>query len=233
MSQTNARFIAKAYVNAKPVNIKNHWVVLQAKTPGTCQLTVQKSADQTFNQFGQVALDLGWGNMIDRVFFGYIERVMPSENGFVTLFCRELAAALSFNFNVMLRHPTLKQVLDELGKQSGLEFVVPEKAYAQTSIPCFYYDGSGYGLLDNIGRAYQIKDFIWQQQGNGKIFIGSYADSFWADKPIQIPLNLMTGHQAGNTATMAAAPMIRPNVLANNQRIEKIEFKATTMEITW
>jgi hypothetical protein len=32
---------------------------------------------------------------------------------------------------------------------------------------------------------------------------------------------------------MAAAPMIRPNVLANNQRIQKIEFKETTMQITW
>lgn len=233
MSKTNARFIARAYVDNTPVNIKDHWVVLQAKTPGNCQLTVQKKPEQTFNQFSQVTLDLGWGNMIDRVFIGYIERVMPAENGFITLFCRELAAALSFNFNVMLRHPTLKQVLDELSKQSGLEFVIPDRAYAKTSIPCFYCDSSGYAMLDNIGRAYQIKDFTWQQQGNGKVFVGSYADSFWADKPIQIPLNLMTGHQAGNTATMAAAPMVRPNVLANNQRIEKIDFKATTMTITW
>jgi hypothetical protein len=233
MSQTNARFIAKAYVNNKAVNLKDHWVVLQASTPGTCQLTVQKNVDQALNQFEPITLDLGWGNMVDRVFFGYIERVMPAENGFVTLFCRELAAALSYNFNVMLRHPTLKQVLDELSKQSGLEFVIPDQAYAKTSIPCFYCDSSGYAMLDNIGRAFKINDFIWQQQSNGKIFIGSYSDSFWIDKPIQIPLNLMTGHQSGNTATMAAAPMIRPNVLANNQRIQKIEFKATTMEITW
>jgi len=229
MTTANARFIAKAYVDGEQIDMKEHWLVLQASTPGTCQITVNKSV----KQFSQVAVDLGWGNMLDRVFIGYVERVMPAENGWYTLFCRELAAALSFNFSVMLRHPTLKQVLAELTKQSGVEFVVPNKAYAQTSIPCFYCDSSGYAVLDNIGRAFRINDFIWQQQGNGKVFVGSYADSFWHDKPIQIPNSMMTGHQAGKIATMPAAPMIRPNVLANNERIAKVEFKDTNMTISW
>lgn len=229
MGKANTRFIARAYVNNEKIDIKNHWVVLQAKTPGTCQINVNKQV----KKFSQVAVDLGWGNMIDRVFVGYVERVMPSVNGWYTLFCREVAASLSFNFSVMLRHPTMKQVLAELTKQSGVEFVLPNQAYTETSIPCFYSDSSGYAMLDNIGRAFQIKDFIWQQQGNGKVFVGSYADSFWQDKPIQISSNLMTDHQAGKIATMAAAPMIRPNVIANGERIEKVEFKETNMTISW
>lgn len=228
-SQANPRFIARAFINNKKIDIKDHWVVLQATTPGTCQITVNENV----NKFSQVAVDLGWGGMIDRVFLGYVERTMPSVNGWYTLFCRELSAALSFNFSVMLRHPTLKQVLAELTKQSGVEFVIPDKAYANASIPCFYCDSSGYAILDNIGRAYQIKDFIWQQQGNGKVFVGSYIDSFWHDKPITIPNNIMTGHQTGKTATMAAAPMIRPYVTANNERIDKVEFKETNMTISW
>ncbi|MDP5145994.1 hypothetical protein ORI98_06040 [Shewanella sp. ULN5] len=229
MSTPNARFIARAYIDNQKIDIKDHWVVLQSTTPGNCQITVKTEA----KQFALVSVDLGWGDMIDKVFIGYVERVMPAVNGWYTLFCRELSASLALNYSVMLRHPTLKQVLDELSQLTGLEFVVPDKTYAETAIPCFYCDSSGYAMLDNIGRSFRIDDFIWQQQGNGKIYVGSYQDSFWADKPIVIPNNLMTNHQAGRTATIPAAPMIRPNVLANGSRIKTVEFKETQMTITW
>ncbi|MGS0824824.1 hypothetical protein ACVBIO_03350 [Shewanella sp. 0m-8] len=229
MNKPNARFIARATVNAKQVELKNHWLVLKSDSPGTCQITVNTKV----NRLDKVALDLGWGEMVDRVFIGYVERVMPAVNGWYTLFCRELAASLAFNLSVMLRHPTMRQVLDEVSAQTGLSFVVPDKAYANASIPCFYCDGSGYEILDNIGRAYQIPDFIWQQQGNGQIYIGSYQDSYWHNKPVVIPNALMTNHQAGRTATMPAAPMVRPNVTANNERIKSVEFKQTEMIISW
>jgi hypothetical protein len=229
MSTPNARFIARAYVDNQKVDMTDHWVVLQSTTPGNCQITV----NTTVEQFSLVSVNLGWGDMIDRVFIGYVERVMPAVNGWYTLFCRELSASLALNYSVMLRHPTLKQVLDELSQLTGLEFLVPDSAYADTAIPCFYCDSSGYAMLDNIGRSFRIDDFIWQQQGNGKIYVGSYQDSFWADKPIIIPNNLMTNHQAGRTATIPAAPMIRPNVLANGSRIKTVEFKETQMTITW
>jgi len=229
MSTPNARFIARAYINNQKVDMTDHWVVLQSATPGNCQITVKTEV----KQFAIVSVDLGWGDMIDKVFIGYVERVMPAVNGWYTLFCRELSASLALNYSVMLRHPTLKKVLDELSPLTGLEFLVPDNAYAETAIPCFYCDSSGYAMLDNIGRSFRIEDFIWQQQGNGKIYVGSYQDSFWADKPIVIPNSLMTNHQAGRTATIPAAPMIRPNVLANVSRIKTVEFKETHMTITW
>ena len=88
-------------------------------------------------------------------------------------------------------------------------------------------------MLDNLGRTYKVPDFIWQQQGNGKIYLGSYQDSFWAGKAINIPQGLMTDQQAGKTATIPAVPKIRPNVTANGARIAKVEFKGTNMTITW
>lgn len=176
---------------------------------------------------------MGWGEMIERVFLGYIERSMPAANGLYTVFCRELSSVLANHLDVTLRHPTLRQVCDEISAQTGLEFVLPAKPYADTAIPCFYSDTSGYAMLDNLGRTYKVPDFIWQQQGNGKIYLGSYQDSFWAGKAITIPQGLMTDQQAGKTATIPAVPKIRPNVTANGARIAKVEFKGTNMTITW
>lgn len=229
MITPNARFIARAYINDEKVDMKDHWVVLQSSTPGTCQITVNQQADK----LAPVKVDLGWGDMVDRVFNGYVERAMPSVNGWYTLFCREWSASLAYNLSVMLRQPTMRQVLDEITAQTGIEFVIPSAAYTDTAIPCFYSDSSGYAMLNNIGRAFKINDFVWYQQGNGKVFVGSYADSFWADKPVKIANGLMTDHQAGKTATMPAAPMIRPNVTANDERITAVEFKGTNMQISW
>lgn len=229
MAKPNAKFIARAYVDSAKIEMKNHFIVLQSTTPGTCQISV----NQPVEALQQITVDLGWGTMIDRVFTGYIERVIPGENGWYNLFCREYAAVLNNNFNIMLRHPTLQQVTDELSKQSGLKFEIPNQKYAQTAIPCFYADGSGYSILENIGRAFKINDYIWQQMANGTIFVGSYNDSFWYDKNITIPNNLLTGHQSGITATMPAAPMVKPNVTANNKRITKIEYMNTNMTISW
>lgn len=229
MTTPNARFIARAYINDEKVDMKDHWVVLQSSTPGTCQITVNQKADK----LAPVKVDLGWGDMVDRVFNGYVERAMPSVNGWYTLFCREWSASLAYNLSVMLRQPTMRQVLDEITAQTGIEFVIPSAAYTDTAIPCFYSDSSGYAMLNNIGRAFKINDFVWYQQGNGKVFVGSYADSFWADKPVPIANGLMTDHQAGKTATMPAAPMIRPNVTANDERITAVEFKGTNMQISW
>ncbi|KTF14840.1 hypothetical protein [Pseudoalteromonas sp. H105] len=229
MTTPNARFIARAYINDEKVDMKDHWVVLQSSTPGTCQITVNQKADM----LAQVKVDLGWGDVVDRVFSGYVERAMPSVNGWYTLFCREWSASLAYNLSVMLRHPTMRQVLDEITSQTGIEFVIPSAGYADTAIPCFYSDCSGYAMLNNIGRAFKIDDFVWYQQGNGKVYVGSYADSFWADKPVKIAIGLMTDHQAGKTATMPAAPMVRPNVTANDERITAVEFKGTNMQISW
>lgn len=229
MAEPNAKFITRAYLGSQQVAVSDHWLVLQASSPGTCQLTVDKSAER----FTPVAFEMGWGDMIERVFYGYIERIMPAANGLYTVFCRELSSALANNLSVTLRHPTLRNVCDEIKGQVGLEFVLPDKPYADTAIHCFYGDTSGYAMLDNLGRTYKVPDFIWQQQGNGKIYLGSYQDSFWAGKDITIPQSLMTDQQAGKTATIPAVPKLRPNVTANGARIAKVEFKGTNMTISW
>jgi hypothetical protein len=225
----NNKFLCRAYLGSEKVKVKSYRVIFTENTPGRCNITVEGNPD--LNTI--VAVDLGWGDAISRVFLGYIERVQPSENGWSVIFCRELAAVLYQPINIIMRHPTLMQLLSNLTNKTGLQFVTPDKAYSQTSIPCFYSDGNGYRVMDELGQAFSIDDLFWQQQGNGQIFVGSWKDSFWADKPITIPNELMTHHTASKSVKVPAIPKLKPGVVVNGTRITGVEFEGTEAKITW
>jgi hypothetical protein len=225
----NSKFLCRAYLGAAKVKTKSHRIVFNENTPGRCTITVEGSP----NVNTIVAVDLGWGDAISRVFLGYIERVQSTDNGWSVIFCRELSAILFKPLNVMMRHPTLMQLLGEVTDKTGLQFVVPERAYSKTAIPCFYSDGNGYRIMDELAQAFSIDDLFWQQQGNGQIYVGSWADSYWSNKPITIPAQLMTGQTATKSVQVPAIPKLKPGVVVNGLRLSAVEFSDTEAKLTW
>ncbi|WP_102418059.1 hypothetical protein [Vibrio cyclitrophicus] len=225
----NNRFISRVYLGKDKGKMKSHRVVFDKNTPGRCELTVEGNPE--LNTI--IAVDLGWGDDITRVFLGYIERVQPAEKGWSAVFCRELSAILYKPLNIIMRHPTLMQLLSEVTNKTGLQFVVPEKAYSKTAIPCFYSDGNGYRVIDELAQAFSIDDLFWQQQGNGQIYVGSWQDSHWADKPITIPNELMTNHTANKSVKIPAIPRLKPGVVVNGLRLVGVEFEGTEAKLTW
>ncbi|WP_417762168.1 hypothetical protein [Shewanella sp.] len=229
MAGPNARFISRATINGEKTEMSQHWIVLNDSAPGTCQITINTEPQR----LQQVQVDLGWGDMVYRVFSGFIERYQKTADGWFTAFCREYSAVLEKEVSVMLRHATMRQVVDEIANQTGLAFTLPNAAYVDKAIPCFYAHSTGLAMLQQIGRSFQIADFVWYQQANGDIYLGSYANSFWQGKAPNIPVGLMTDHQAARSATMTAAPLIRPHVTLNGERLKRVEFKATEMTLEW
>ncbi|MEZ9441640.1 hypothetical protein AB4516_00785 [Vibrio sp. 10N.222.54.F12] len=222
-------FSIQLYIGSSPRKVSAHRLTFSDDAPGRAQLTIQGEA----NPMQQVAIELGWGDNLRRVFTGFIERVSPDKPGYVVVFCRELAAVLYHPMNIVVRHPTLTQLLSNMTQQTGLQFVVPDKAYANSAIPCFYSIGNGYRVLDEIAQAFSISDYMWQQQGDGKIFVGSWADSYWADKPVNIPSNIINPHKEQRTATVPCSPHFKPGVIVNGRRLVTVEHKATETAITW
>ncbi|HCH1020192.1 hypothetical protein [Vibrio parahaemolyticus] len=225
----NNKFSCRAYLGSQKVKAKDHRVLFDVNTPARCTIKVEGSP--MVNTI--VAVDIGWGDSISRVFLGYVERVQPAEKGWSELFCRELAALLFEPLNVTLRHPTLMQLLSDVTNKTGLQFVVPEAAYSKTSIPCFYSDGNGYRVMDELSQAFGIEDLFWQQQGNGQIYVGSWKDSYWADKPVTIPDNLMTNRTASKSVKVPAIPKLRPGAIVNGLRLVGVDFQGTEVKLTW
>ena len=65
------------------------------------------------------------------------------------------------------------------------------------------------------------------------VFVGSWDDSRWADKPVSIPDNIFTKHLAQNSATLGMIPALRPGALFNRGIITAVQLKQENMVITW
>ncbi|MGV6475030.1 hypothetical protein [Azotobacter vinelandii] len=207
-------------------------VRLELKTPGRAAFTLQ--ADAPLN--GLVTLDIGYNDApLQRHFIGYVERCTATHDVRQVLFCRELAAILARPLPLNLRHVDLRAVLAEIGTHTGLRFRVPERPYAALKAPFFYSLAAGYQAMDSLAQVFGIADFVWQQQGDGEVFVGSWADSFFgARAPLQLPVELFDDYQGNRSALVAALPGLRPGAAINQgERITHVTLAGNQMAIRW
>lgn len=217
-------------IGGQPVALDDVNIMLELNACGRGFITAQGDASWQ----GQiVTLDIGDSNMMLRWFTGYVERSQPADNGWQRLFVREMAGALARPHPVSLQHPTLTQVCQELTNSLGIPFSIPTADYATTPTPHFTHSGTGYQLLSALGTAFGIDDFIWQPLPEGVIFVGSYKDSYWSNKPVTIPKEFAVDHQAGNTLTIPAIQSLRPGANINGQRINSVRLHGDNMELQW
>ncbi len=207
-------------------------VRLEIRNPGRALLTIQSPTTVS----GLVTLDIGYNeNTLQRHFIGYVERCTPSNAVEQVLFCRELASILSAPLPMNLRHADLHTVLGEIHQKTGLTFLVPDQAYAKVKAPFFYSLAAGFQAMDSLAKVFSIPDFIWQQQGNGEVFVGSWADSFFGARPaLQLPTELFDDYQGNQSAVVAALPGMRPGATINQgERITKVTLTGNRMAIQW
>lgn len=207
-------------------------VRLELRNPGRATFTVQAGTPLK----GLVTLDVGYNDKpLQRHFIGYIERCTAANAVQQVLFCRELAAILARPLPMNLRHIDLRGVLEEVSKHTGLRFRVPERPYATTKAPFFYSLAAGYQAMESLARVFNIPDFIWQQQGDGEVFVGSWADSFFAARPpLPLPVELFDSYQGNQSAMIAALPGMRPGATINQgERVTHVALAGNQMAIKW
>ena len=219
-------------INGVPYVLVKNEVRLDAKSPGRATFTIQASEPVK----GLVTLDIGYnGNTLQRHFIGYVERSTTASSTQQVLFCRELAAILANPLPLNLRHVDLRAVLVEISQHTGLRFRVPDRPYAGVKAPFFYSLAAGYQAMDSLARVFNIPDFIWQQQGDGEVFVGSWADSFFGIRPsLQLPVELFDDYQGNQSAMIAVLPGLRPGATINHgERITSVALIDNQMAIRW
>ncbi|MCF5721039.1 hypothetical protein [Pseudomonas syringae] len=207
-------------------------VRLDLRSPGRASFTAQAASTLR----GLVTLDIGYNeSALQRHFIGHIERSTATNSQQQALFCRELTSVLAMPLPMNLRHVDLQQVLEEISTRIGLRFRVPDQPYARVKAPFFYSLAAGYQALDSLARVFNIPDFIWQQQGDGEVYVGSWAHSFWGIRPpVQLPIELFDSYSGNQSAMVAVLPGLRPGATINqNERITSVTLVDSQMAIRW
>ncbi|EDV9737543.1 hypothetical protein NGY92_001074 [Salmonella enterica] len=222
--------IKRLYLSTDEIHLADASLVLEFNSCGRGFITAGTTEDYTGKM---VRLDVGYPDLVLRWFTGYVERSQPAENGFQRLFVRELVGVFERMWPCSFQHPTLRSVASWLTEHSGLTFSVPDAEYSDRPIPHFTHSGTGYQLLDNLGKAFGITDYVWYQLPDGGVYTGGAEKALFAGRPIDIPAEFSQGAAGGNTMTVPLIQSLRPGVEMNGERVTKVHLTNDTMAITW
>lgn len=228
MSQT-ARLTKVLTIGGNQVtNIVNDNVKLALFSTGRAMFTVVTDSEPS----GLVELHIGYNiDQLKPYFLGVIESKHHSDGRwFIT--CRELLGALSFSTSISIRFATAKMVLDKLS-EIGISFVTPSAEYLNKKVPCFYHNGTGISVLQQLGKVFNIDNYIFQQRPDGKIYVGSWQDSGWAKSEIndfaEHPIKVSTS----TSGELIAIPKLRPGLKLNGRYITEVVLSGNKQSIKW
>ncbi|HBL6013219.1 hypothetical protein [Enterobacter hormaechei] len=222
--------IKRLYLSTDEIHLADASLVLELNSCGRGFITAGTTQDYTGKL---VRLDVGYTDLVLRWFTGYVERSQPAENGFQRLFVRELVGVFERLWPCSFQHPTLRDVASWLTEHSGLTFSVPDADYSDRPIPHFTHSGTGYQLLDNLGKAFGITDYVWYQLPDGAVYVGGAEKALFAGRPIEIPHEFNQGAAGGNSMTLPLVQSLRPGVDLNGERVTKVHLQNDTMAVTW
>ena len=209
-------------------NIVNDVTSLDLFSTGRATFTIVHETEPK----GLVELHCGYQvNKLTPYFLGVIEsKHYANKQWFIT--CRELIGALSFPAPIAIRFATAKKVLDKLS-EIGVSFTMPDADYINKKVPCFYHHGNGITALQQIGKVFNIKNFIFQQRPDGKIYVGSWDDSLWATSEINDFAEHPIKVSSSTKGEIIAIPKLRPGIKLNGRYITNVTLAGNKQVLTW
>lgn len=210
-------------------------IILEINACGRGFITIPASSNISFKN-SIIKMNIGYGNDLQRYFTGYVESEQLAGRETKKLFIRELIGGYIQNIDCSFQHPTLKTVTDYLKSKKGLSFDLPDADYTNTKIPHFKHSGTGFHLLQEIGRAFNILDYTFYQKPTGTIYCGSYNDCYFNDKNINLGenLNKIASSTAGsNMVKIPLVPKLRPGVKINDKKVIAVNLINDNMTLTF
>lgn len=208
-------------------------VILELSAIGRAEFTINSNGADIANK-SAVSFSVGYSQHdgLQQIFEGYIEDVTKVDAKKVHIFCREWLGALAYSIPLSLRHPDMKEVLGIVTEKTGIQFSVPDEDYATKKIPNFVNIGSGLHLLKAIGEVFEVDDFIYQQQGDGVVYVGSWQHCRWNGRDVDIEDHHFDEQISNKSARLAISPVLRPAVVLNGKRLKSIEYSGNFMTVT-
>ena len=219
----------RIFINGEQRKLVSEQVILELSAGGRATFVIEGEVKES----QLVELQIGYQDDYKAYFDGFITKAQPAQNGFTRFIARERSGLLAARWPISIQHPTVSEVIEQLSFETGLKFVLPEQDYIYHRIPNFTSQGTGYQLLNNLGRAFSISDFCWYQQTDSTIYLGSFADSRWQSRPVPLETELSKKQRGGESMTLAVIPSVRPGAIINQKRITEVHFEKDEMTLYW
>lgn len=220
----------RIFINNNEFALAKNSVSLKLSLAGKAIFNV--NTDSPPKRFDLVRFDIGYEQDSHPWFEGFIDRVERSENGSFKVTVKENAGILARRLTVSIEHPTMRDIINHVTAKTGLEFKLPDASYVDTNIPNFVHQGDGYQLLDRLGKAFGVPDYIWYQDVDQVIYFGAYQHSHFFNKPMHID-HEFTSRQNANSVTFAPFPMLRPGRVCFGRRIIRVDLIGDEMTACW
>lgn len=223
-------------INATAADLTANAVRLDIRTPGRAIITTRTDTTPARGHSLMLNSRLNGGDWRP-VIWGFIETVQQLNTGHWQLVAREAAAALNRPLPLNLRHCQPADVLAAISDHTGLVFVLPASDWTKTQIGRFQHTGGGYGALDAILRIWNVTGGIWQQQPDGRVFIGERTASATGGKTISLPATAFSDLTAYG-GTLPLLPRLRPGTGVQiddgtPQIVHTIDINGDTMRLQW
>ena len=115
----------------------------------------------------------------------------------------------------------------------GIRFVTPNAEYITKPVPCFYHHGTGISVLQQLGKVFNISDYIFQQRPDGQIYVGSWQDSGWAKSEINDFAEHPIKVKSSTMGELITIPKLRPGLKLNGRYITEVTLSGNKQQITW
>lgn len=222
-------------INSVEVRLIDDFTRLEMFTPGRCAITLASNeapkAGELIELNGQMS-----GQDLRRLFLGFVDTVTKQQDGIYKIVGRELAAGLNRRVALNLRHVTPAKVLEEINKQTGLQFILPNSEWTKKTMARFQHIGGGYMALDSILTLWKVSKGVWHQQADGQIFIGESLKSVPGQKRMALE-SAMFESVSVQGGTLPLVPRLRPGVQIviadKNLFINSVEIIGEKMRLNW
>lgn len=222
------KLLKNLIVNHQEVEIIDEDVRLRLSGVGAAKFTVVGNEPLK----GLVVLLLGYAGSTQHVFFaGRVENSEVLGRDRVVVWVKEIVSRLDKPVAISLRHCSMRDVLVELGRQTGLAFKVPDKDYTRLMRGQFFSNSNGHYCIRQLKDAFGIDDLIYQQEGNGQIYVGAWSDSYWHDRAVDVSQALEKKRTGLGLVRYPAIPSLRPGVKLNDRFVTEITFKDLEMVV--
>ena len=231
--QINKRLI----IDGQSVPVENDMVRLRLNQVGEASFDIPMEANWRHRPLVEMYAALNTREEY-LMFTGAVVKVERIKPGMSRLHCKELSIALQLAIAINKVRVRARDVIALVEQKTGLHFLLPAKApYLDEIRVNFQFSGSCLDALETVRARWGLKDTVWYQLPDGRMYFGHWTQGPFNAAPVPIEPRLITAQDPSKSAlVLPYIPALRPGMLVEsniNFRLDSLVFTRDQLQVLY